>query len=1030
MRRRLTGAFAVLAIIAVVAGVPLLLIAIGAGPVPDLFTSWSRARAALTAPDDGTLLLALARLVAWGAWLVLTAALVVEIGSRLRGLPVPHWPALSVPQGLARSLVTAAAATFLVAQPASAAPMPQPALSSISLSVGATGPLRASMAAPAPVTVAVTHRAGPASPPTAPATVMSASRDEAVHVVAHGETLWTIAERYLGDGARFGEIARLNYGRVQADGEALTDSHWITPGWRLVVPSRQTGRATPTPAARPDSDTATGDVATPPHIVADGESLWDIAEDRLGDGQEWPRLFQSSQATVQPDGGHLTDPDLLRPGWIVTLPDDAAEPTAEPTAVVDPAWGATPAAALPAPAPSVPTPPVPTPPVVTSSVLPDDGLADGAPWLVRTGSGVGALLAAGLVGTLGARRRLQDLRRRPGQRAASLITPPAISSTENALHVVADPLGVATVDMALRTLARDCHAAGRHLPAVRAVRLTPSHLELYLAEPAVLPSGWTTPAGSGEGTVWRLQPDEAPVADARQLADIPAPYPALVTLGHDPDDAHFLVDLEYLGGLGLTGPPDRTRAALAAITVELATSSWADDVRLTVVGEFAGLEDVLSTGRIRYQPALGRVVEQLAARASRDRELLASCGLPDVRSARAAASAADTWIPEILLIAGPLDAEQHRQIADVLPSLAGTAHAVVVAGQAPGPWSLEIPADDRPGLLAPIGVTLRPQVLEDAVRHDVLQLIALADPDRPADEPVDGGPGDGGPSGGRHVAMPTEPTLTDLATVVAIEEDLAAPVPVAAPAPAPDTTHPVVRVLGTVRIDGARGSVEPSRRARLTELITYLALHPGAAHREIDEAIWPDRRTEDNLNTRHTATSKARSWLGRTDDDEDYLPRHAAEREYRLLPQVRTDWQLWLDLVADGAQATSTQDLETALALVRSRPFDGVHPKRYAWADRIRRRMITEIVDAAHEVGRRRLTEGRYRAAEAALAVGLAVEPGWEPLWRLRILTAHQAGNRAAVTEAIDRLLAITEALGSDLEPETLALLAAVRPNG
>lgn len=1034
MRRRLIGILAVFAIIAVTAGVPLLLTAIGAGPLPELFTSWSRTRAALTAPDDGTLLLALARLVAWAAWLVLTAVLVVEIGSRLRGLPVPQLPALTVPQGLARSLVTAAAALFLVAQPASAAPMSLSAPSSISLSVGAAGPLHSAVAAPSPAAITLSQRSGTTSPSAAPAGLPVARGDEVVHVVCQGETLWTIAERYLGDGARFGEIARLNYGRAQADGEALTDSHWITPGWRLLVPSRTSAHAGPAPTTRP-SHGPTGQEGPAAHVVGSGESLWDIAEDTLGDGQEWPRLFQSSRATVQPDGGQLSDPDLVRPGWIVTLPEEAEPaptgPAADPAAEVDPAWGAGPAAtptATAAPTPTV-TPSVATAPVVPASVIPDDGLTDGAPWLVRTGSGVGALLAAGLVGTLGVRRRLQDLRRRPGQRSASLITPPAISATENDLRVVADPLGVATVDMALRTLARDCATAGRHLPAVRAVRLTRTHLELYLAEPAVLPPGWTTPAGSGEGTHWRLQPDETPVADARHLADIPAPYPALVTLGHDQDDAHYLVDLEYLGGLGLTGPPERTRAALAAIVVELATSSWADDVRLTVVGEFAGLEDVLASGRIRYLPTLGRAVEQLANRAERDRELLAACGLPDVRSARATGSAADTWIPEILAITGPLDAAQHRRLADLVPALAGTAHAVVVAGQSVGPWSLEVPDGDRLGLLAPVGVALRPQVLEDAVRDDVLHLVALADPDRPAAEVGDGGPS----GGGRHVAAPSEPTLTDLAGIVPIEEDpVAAPSGVAGAQPAASAgpVHPLVRVLGTVRIDGARGSVEPSRRARLTELITYLALNPGVAYREIDEAIWPDRRNEDNLNTRHTATSKARAWLGSTDDDQDYLPRHAAEVEYRLLPQVRTDWQLWLDLVAEGVQAASTENLEAALALVRGRPFDGVHPKRYTWADRIRRRMINDIVDVAYEVGRRRLTEGRCRATEAAVAVGLAVEPGWEPLWRLRILAAHEAGNRAAVIEAIDRLLAITEALGSDLEPETLALLEAVRPNG
>ncbi len=113
--------------------------------------------------------------------------------------------------------------------------------------------------------------------------------------------------------------------------------------------------------------------------------------------------------------------------------------------------------------------------------------------------------------------------------------------------------------------------------------------------------------------------DEAPILTLADLADIPAPYLALVTLGHDLDDAHFLVDLEYLGGLAVTGPPDQVRSAMAAMALELATSTWADDVRVTVVGDFAAVEDILATGRIHYLPTVGRVLDHLAERAAEDR---------------------------------------------------------------------------------------------------------------------------------------------------------------------------------------------------------------------------------------------------------------------------------------------------------------------------------------------------------------------------------------------------------------------------
>src|SRR5665647_3412141 len=45
--------------------------------------------------------------------------------------------------------------------------------------------------------------------------------------VRQGDTLWDIAERHLGSGHRYVEIVGLNLGRLQADGRALTDEHWI-----------------------------------------------------------------------------------------------------------------------------------------------------------------------------------------------------------------------------------------------------------------------------------------------------------------------------------------------------------------------------------------------------------------------------------------------------------------------------------------------------------------------------------------------------------------------------------------------------------------------------------------------------------------------------------------------------------------------------------------------------------------------------------------------------------------------------------
>ena len=55
--------------------------------------------------------------------------------------------------------------------------------------------------------------------------------------VGPGESLWTIAERYLGDGSDWSAIASLNLGRVMDDGRRFLDPSLIYPGWVLELPA-------------------------------------------------------------------------------------------------------------------------------------------------------------------------------------------------------------------------------------------------------------------------------------------------------------------------------------------------------------------------------------------------------------------------------------------------------------------------------------------------------------------------------------------------------------------------------------------------------------------------------------------------------------------------------------------------------------------------------------------------------------------------------------------------------------------------
>ena len=55
------------------------------------------------------------------------------------------------------------------------------------------------------------------------------------------DTLWDIAERYLGSGLRYKEIAQLNQGVLQPDGSRLVNPDLIQPGWMLRLPADAEG---------------------------------------------------------------------------------------------------------------------------------------------------------------------------------------------------------------------------------------------------------------------------------------------------------------------------------------------------------------------------------------------------------------------------------------------------------------------------------------------------------------------------------------------------------------------------------------------------------------------------------------------------------------------------------------------------------------------------------------------------------------------------------------------------------------------
>jgi DNA-binding SARP family transcriptional activator len=261
-RQIVCGIAAAFALLLAVAGLPALLYAAAGIPIPHHVPSPGQLTHTLTRRDDGTLFLSALLVVAWVGWAIFTISVVLEVIAQVRGRAVRRLPGLALSQQIAGAWVAAVAVLLLTS--------PQLPVRSAPHDVAALLPLRAPMVMSAtldaPIASSNGHRT-PTATPAPPATIERASVEKKMYDVRRGDTLWDIADRHLGDPERWREIARLNYDRPQPDGRSLTNSHWIYPGWRLLLPADATGLVdmhAPTADPAPSNGRAEARAAMPP----------------------------------------------------------------------------------------------------------------------------------------------------------------------------------------------------------------------------------------------------------------------------------------------------------------------------------------------------------------------------------------------------------------------------------------------------------------------------------------------------------------------------------------------------------------------------------------------------------------------------------------------------------------------------------------------------------------------------------------------------------------------------------------------
>lgn len=1052
IRRRITGLAATLGILMFVVGLPILLV----WAYRRLWTfTWSELWVRAEMPDDGSLLIALVQAIAWIAWAYLAWGLVLEAVYRVRGMRAPRVRGFGLSQGAARHLIDVAAMLFVVV-PVATPIIAAPAHALTSVRTG-PAPVEASETSRAPVVAEATLAPAPAvvaePTPPPPATFE--------HTVKRNESLWRIAERYLGHGTAWTQIRDLNR-------DAIGDNpSYIEPGLVLRIPQ----------VTEPS-------LADGTYVVEPGETLSGIAAETLGDAGRYGEIYEASTATVQPDGGHLTDPDLIRPGWTVTIPGETStDPATEKTTA--PAVASSPG---PAPAPShgrVPPkslngtpaperrPPAATPRHVdagaegseapTSDTQGEagsepDGVAetgnqldhsDTPPsWLVPGLTGAGGILAGALLLTIRARRRAAARRRETGKMLPPL-SPELQPTAKTAAAVGPTPSeAVACLTGMLNALAAASPDPELH-PKVATVVIAGSDVTLTLAEDARLPAPW-----SGTGTTWTAS--LTPTAPT----DVDAPFPLLVPVGADGDGKIHLVNLEHLGTLSLGGDHESVTAFARFLASSVALNPWSARVCVHALGVADELADIDHL-RLRYfAPEDPAGIEQATEAVTIDGApttapdtyylvLTAQSGGPE--QALATSITGHPARPAVVLIAlgGELPHSAHGEItesgrliiADLgidveAPGLSreeAAACAQVVAAT-DAATSVPIPVDEDAvegwevhanlaGALRAELVTDRP--LDVAAPADDTSLLPGAAVDYAASAPV------------------TTDDVAVLAPLVRegvradVEKDLDDLDRDLADFGKNPPRRPWIRLLGPVEAKGCGDrTAAPYRDSTRLETFAYLALHPkGATAAQLKDAGVAG-------NSVAQRTTELRTWLGKDPvtgrqflPNAHHSPDHGKAGLVYQLENCLCDVNLFRALRVRGEARGGSMgiaDLVAALELVEGVPFAQA-PGHFTWVfegERLDHIMTIAVLEVASVVIAHALTYGDLPTARLAAEAAHKAAPDDDQAKLDLVAVASREGHGdTAVFQLLDAIGKTSEDYRSPIDPSarTRAIMARLR---
>ncbi len=995
---RLRGLAALIALLAVVAGLPAVLYRLGGFPVPAHAPGWQQAGRVLLHRDNGRLFLAAVRDVSWLAWAAFTAAVIAEVQAAVRHRAAPRLRL----GGLQASAAQLVALTVLAFGPGSVSPGPAAPVPARTAPVPAkTAPVPARTAAvpararaPALARSAVAARSSvqalartdvPTPTPTSPR-MMSMGFYQLV-TVRPGDCLWTIAQHYLGNGDLYPEIVKLNLGHEMGGGQVFTDPSLIWPGWVLQLPdSGPAGHSRPGGSEHHAAHPSHEHRFRRPHPAAGGGSPG--TQGQPGGGHHPGRHGAGGHSEHGAGGNGAGQHGTGQDG---TGRHSAGRHRAEG----QPGGGQSPAR----PGPEVP-----------------------AAAIFAAG-----LLAGGAAVSLARLRHRQRQARQLGRRIP-LPTGAPVLTAEHRLRAAAAPGQPGWAPTALRAvlgeLGAGLLAADRDIPGITGLRLRPAGLEVLLAGPPgePPPAPFTVPA-SPDGLSWWLPRPDAEQAGPYSPGETGDLLPGLVTIGGT-DGGYLLADLEYLGVTTVQGPSALAGQVLATAAAELATSELAGWYDLVLVG----YDELASAGsRVTCCRDLDQALDLLAAKAVASRRGLAGQDPASIRGLRLADPGNPDWVLSLLVSRDAPAAGQLALLLDLAGEPAGIAALVPGGPAAPPdravPASIQLAADPAsPGGivadLVPLGIRAWPQPLEAADYQALASMFTVAAEEAdvaPGAPPYDGCrwpppvPADTGEAPGGDPGPGDDPMPGD-------GEPASGPVP-SGPVPSGGWQALRVGMLGSLTINGSPALLPPQPASLL--LLLALGGPDGLSGPELRYLLGADPGHPRPLAWLHELVTRTRRQLGPAPGGRDWIEHSGTGHHggrYVLHPAVRFDWAEFDALASAGLRDRDPARLRAAIGLIRGQPLAGCG--LWSLDPALLETVRAQIVDAAQLLSGLELAAGDCSAAAHAARTGLAGDPAAEQLWRALMRAEHAAGNPAGLHEAWSRCLDQVAGADADGEPD------------